>query len=96
MNSNNNPKYDIVNTFSRTPSPAQIAAYIIIAFETIVFFVMIRPSMAALSPNSALIFTILYSISLLAVIVSTFVCSFTDPSDPVMVCYKNNRHLPSP
>lgn len=53
---------------------------------------MVMPS---LSTPASTTFTILYSVSLGVVCISTFVCSHSDPSDPTMIAYKNNRHLPS-
>lgn len=89
MNSDRNA-YKTVNTFSRTPSPAQIASYIVIALQSVIFYVMVRASM--INPVAEIVFTVLYSVSLLATIISAVICSYIDPSDSIMIeCKKGNR-----
>lgn len=81
-----NDTYTTVNTFTRSPSLAQVCSYLVIALESVLFYVMIRSSIK--SYIASLIFTVLFTVSLLVLLITTFVCSFVDPSDTVMTQYK--------
>lgn len=82
-------EYQVVNTFSRTPSPAQICSYVVILLESLIFYIMIRPNI--ISHPASLTFTLLFSASLVLLIITSFVCSYIDPSDSVMVKFKTGR-----
>lgn len=85
--------YSKINTFTRAPSPAQICSYIVVSLQTCIFYIMIMPSIQ--SHTSKLILTILFSVSLGALLITTFICSYIDPSDSVMVEHKsNNKNKP--
>ena len=76
INNNSHP----VNTFSRRPSLQQVFSYMAITLQTLVFYLVVYPNI----PHS-LASTLLYSVSLVAVVVSTFISSYIDPSDPHLI-----------
>ena len=43
------------------------------------------------SISTKIVFIVLYSCSVVAVFITTFICSFMDPSDPTMMAYKNGE-----
>ena len=82
--------YQKINTFSRTPSPAQIASYVVIAIETAFFYAFVQPNFTSSTPQ--IIFITLYSLSVVALIITTVICSCVDPSDNVMIECKKGNH----
>lgn len=84
----NNP-YFKNNSFTKTPGVAQIASYTVFLLETVLFYVAVLPHLESLSVKVTL--GILYSISLLILIVFTLLSSLNDPSDTAMIVYRNNR-----
>lgn len=82
-------KYQTINTFTRTPSPAQIVSYIIICLEVAIFYSMIMNSFK--DELTKIIFIVLFSVSTVAVFATTIYCSFSDPSDSTMISYKNGE-----
>ena len=84
-----NALYSTVHTFSRAPSPAQICSYLVIATESVIFYLMIRPNIQ--SETTSIILTTLFTISLFVLLITTFICSYIDPSDSIMIKYKSNK-----
>lgn len=80
--------YDKVASFTKKPGIAQIASYAVFTFEVALFFIVVLPN---LSTNSQIALGVLYSLSLLALIVTAGTCSVVDPSDKVMILYRNDR-----
>jgi hypothetical protein len=82
-------KYQTINTFTRSPSPAQIAAYMVVTVDVVVFYVMIQQSFNDEALRVALI--VLFSCSIVGMIIPTILCSAIDPSDTVMVECKQGK-----
>lgn len=78
--------YSKVNTFTRTPCIQQMICYAASILEVSIFFSLIQPHFSHLSTRLTLI--IVYSISLLAKIVSSVYISYSDPSDELMMLSK--------
>ena len=91
IHSNKN-EYKTINTFSRTPSLAQICSYCIIALQTAIFYSVVQSSLV--SQEYRVILICLYSVTIAVVVVSTFVCSYSDPSDKTMIEYRKGNHAP--
>ena len=72
-------KYKTTNTFSQQPSLAQIVAYLVFLSESIVFYAVAAPNFNTEASQITLI--VLYSISLIMVLVFTIISSVVDPSD---------------
>lgn len=79
--------YKTINTFTRMPSAAQIVSYLVISLETCIFYIMVRPNIYDFVPKTTL--TVLFTISISITIISTLICSYTDPSDTIMIHCKN-------
>ena len=84
-----NEPYVKINTFSRTPSIAQILSYLLILLQSCIIYIMIIPRF--ISESTKIVFIVLYSVSLAALVFTTFLCSWIDPSDEVMVDCKNGN-----
>jgi len=83
MSSKNKVAYEDINTFSRTPSPAQLCSYVVIVLETVIFYLMVRPNLNP--PATSMALTIVFSILLGISVFSSFLCSYIDPSDSAMI-----------
>lgn len=84
-----NQEYKTINTFTRKPSLSQIASYIIIAFEVVVFYLMIVTSFE--DHITRVICIAVFSSTLVIMFGSTLYCSITDPSDENVVQSKNRK-----
>lgn len=80
-------EYKVINSFTRKPSLAQIVSYIVITLQTCIFYVMVRPNIDNFTAKTIL--TVLFTISLFVCVLSSFFCSYIDPSDTVMIHCKN-------
>ena len=82
--------YDPITTCNKQPALAQIVSHLIFTLETIAFFSVVLPHLE--DPSKAVL-TVLYCVSLVVIVVFTLICSVSDPSDEVMVFYRNHSHL---
>lgn len=78
--------YAKINTFSKSPGAAQMLSYAVFLLETVLFYAVI---LQKLDNTPKIILGIIYSVSLISLIAVTIVCSSNDPSDTVMVKYRN-------
>jgi hypothetical protein len=89
-NKMNQNSYYKNTTFSKRPVLPQIASYLVFTLETVLFFGVIVPNFH--SQSAKIICSVLYSLTLIALFISTILSSCCDPSDPVMI---KNRNLPN-
>lgn len=78
-----------MNAFTRCPSPAQIGSYLVITLETALFYSMIMPKIK--NNEASIVLTVLFSVSLGLTIITSFICSYIDPSDNVMIKHKTGK-----
>lgn len=82
-------KYKKINTFTRSPSLAQICSYVVVALDVIVYLVMIQSKFQ--DGIRQIVINVLFGCSVGGVLVATGVCSGIDPSDSIMVdCREGN------
>ena len=81
--------YKTVNTFTRRPYPTQIISYIIIIAIHLSFWLCIQPYLA--DAITKIIMICLFSLSSLLLIIFSLATSVIDPSDPIMIQYKNSQ-----
>lgn len=81
--------YKTINTFCQSPSVAQIAAYVIFALQVLTFYIVVHRRIH--SPTSLLVLHVLYAISTTGQVIFTLASSAIDPSDQIMIKYRNNR-----
>ena len=79
--------YERNNTFSKRPGLPQVASYIVFALEVVLFYAVVLPALAN-RPQIAL--GVLYTATLLLLVVATVVASKVDPSDQIMILYRNH------
>lgn len=79
--------YERNNTFSKRPGLPQVASYIVFALEVVLFYAVVLPALAN-RPQIAL--GILYTATLLLLVVATIIASKVDPSDQIMILYRNH------
>lgn len=79
--------YERNNTFSKRPGLPQVASYVVFALEVVLFYAVVLPALTS-GPQIALGF--LYTATLLLLIAATVVASKVDPSDQVMILYRNH------
>ena len=82
-------RYKTVNTFTRKPYPTQIVSYLIIIAMHPSFWLCIQPYIANTITKTLMI--ALFSLSSLLLIIFSLATSLIDPSDPIMIQYKNNQ-----
>jgi hypothetical protein len=78
--------YEKNTTFTKPPGLPQIISYLVFALETVLFYVVVFPK---LNSTAQIIFGIVYSLTLIGLVVSTITASSMDPSDQVMILYRN-------
>ena len=81
--------YETVNTFSRRPVAPQLISYIVFAIETVFLYALVQPYYSSSTTRIAII--TIYSCSLVALIITTFICSLIDPVDPNVPKFKNKK-----
>ncbi len=86
MNGSRRP-YLKISTFTKRPGIPQVASYVVFVLETVLFYTVILPR---LNHAPQIFFGILYSGTLVVLVVSTLISSSVDPSDRVMVQYRNH------
>jgi len=86
----NQNEYHSNTTCSKSPVLPQIASYLVLTLETVLFYSVVVPNFDSLS--SKITYSILYSITLVTLFISGILSSICDPSDPVMI---RNRNSPS-
>lgn len=86
MNASKKP-YERNNTFSKRPGLPQVTSYIVFALEVVLFYAVVLP---ALTNGPQIALGLLYTATLLLLVVATVVASKVDPSDQVMVLYRNH------
>jgi hypothetical protein len=74
----NNNLYLKNTTFTKTPGLPQMASYLVFLTEVILFYGFVLPNLRA--PAQAAL-GVLYSISLLALVIASLASSVVDPSD---------------
>jgi len=80
-------KYEKITAATKSPGVAQIVSYLVLTLECILFYTIICTNFSSKDVSVPLI--VLYSCSLLALIFAAVICSCTDPSDRVMIIYRN-------
>jgi hypothetical protein len=80
--------YEKVAAFTKSPGVAQIASYVVLVLEVVLFYAVILPN---LESSSQIALGILFSLTLLLLVISGSICSVVDPSDQAMVLYRNDR-----
>ena len=76
-------KYEKINTFTRTPSFAQISAYVIVGLDIIVYYVMVQTKF--MDETTRIVMNVLFSCSIISMLIPTILCSIIDPSDSIMI-----------
>ena len=82
-------RYKPVTSFSRRPCVNQIISYLVIVSENISFWALIQNNYTSLSSRWTMI--VLFSISTFVLMVAALCASCSDPSDSVMIEYKNGN-----
>lgn len=82
-------RYKTVNTFTRKPYPTQIISYVIIITMHLSFWLCIQPYIV--NDITRTIMIALFSLSSLLLIIFSIATSAIDPSDPIMIQYKNSE-----
>lgn len=82
-------KYKIINTFSQSPSPAQIVSYLLFLMQVLIFSIIIQKHYQSSTMRVAVI--VIYSICIACHVIVTFLTSLSDPSDDFMIKFKNDR-----
>lgn len=82
-------KYKTNNTFTRTPCANQIISYLVILAENISFWLLIQANYSSSIFRVAMI--VLFAVSTVLLIIFTLMASVSDPSDPIMIDYKNGK-----
>ena len=82
-------KYKIINTFSQKPSFAQIVAYLVFLMQVLIFYILVQKHYESQSVRIAMI--TLFSISVVTQGILALATSMSDPSDSLMVNFKNQR-----
>ncbi len=81
-------EYYTVNTFSRRPVPAQIITYLVFIGEALTFFICMYINYSHIAKKIAIL--VLYIVTMIIQIILTLITSCADPSDDVMIEYRNN------
>ena len=81
-------EYETINTFHRRPVPAQMITYLMFFGEALTFFICMYVNYTHLAKQIAIL--ILYIITMIAQIILTVLTSCSDPSDDMMIEYRNN------
>lgn len=79
--------YEKNNTFSKRPGLPQVASYIVFALETVLFYSVVMP---ALEHKQQVALGVVYSGTLMLLVVATIIASKVDPSDQVMILFRNH------
>ena len=82
-------EYKTINSFNQTPSLGQIVAILLYGLQISTFYGITQRRIS--SKPAFISLHILYGISILGQLVSTFISSYIDPSDQLMIQYRNNR-----
>lgn len=86
MNGSKRP-YSKITTFTKRPGLPQLASYVVFVLETVLFYSVILPR---LHETPQVVLGLVYSATLVVLVASTIVSSSADPSDRVMVQYRNH------
>lgn len=81
--------YKTKNSFTQTPSAAQIGAYILFLMQILIFFIIIQKHFVSEVKRITMI--VIYSTSITIQIIITLITSLSDPSDSFMIKYRNDR-----
>ena len=82
--------YKTVNTFSRKPCINQILSYVLIVAENISFWGFVQPNLV--NEIARVILISLFILTLLILVISTCMTSYTDPSDSTLVNFRSKTH----
>lgn len=80
--------YEKIAAFTKSPGVAQIASYVVFVLEVGLFYAVILPN---LESSSQIALGILFSLTLVPLVISGSICSVVDPSDQAMILYRNDR-----
>lgn len=75
-----------VNAFTMKPSVTQILSYCIVIAGIIIFYKCITPNMFNIA--ACLVFSIMYGVSVIILIIFSALSSCLDPTDPVIMNYR--------
>lgn len=81
--------YKKVNTFSRTPCFNQIMSYMVLATQSLSFWLLVQRHFA--HQNTRFIMIAVYGLSTVVLLWAGVLASASDPSDPIMINYKNGK-----
>lgn len=83
-----NKEYETINTFNRRPVLPQIAAYLVFIGEALTFFICMYLNFSNTTKQITIL--ILYIVTAIAQVVVTLWTSCKDPSDSIMMSYRND------
>lgn len=78
--------YEKNTSFTKRPGVPQIGSYIVFLLETVLFYSIVLPK---LQGTAQPVLGVLYSLSLIGLVACTIACSICDPSDRIMIQYRN-------
>jgi hypothetical protein len=81
-------EYETVNTFTRRPVAAQIITYLVFIGEALTFFICMYVNYSHIAKKIAIL--LLYIVTMIAQVILTLITSCVDPSDDLMIDYRNN------
>lgn len=81
--------YKKVNTFSRTPCFNQVMSYLVLATQSLSFWLLVQRHIA--HQNTRFVMMAVYALSTAVLVWAGVLASASDPSDPIMIDYKNGK-----
>ena len=81
--------YKKVNTFSRTPCFNQIMSYLVLATQSLSFWLLVQRHFE--HQNTRIAIMAVYALSSVVLLWAGALASASDPSDPIMINYKNGK-----
>ncbi len=81
-------EYSTINTFTRRPVPAQLITYLVFIVEALTFFICMYVNFRNTAKQVTILVLYLLSVTVQAYLTLSISCS--DPSDSIMIEYRNN------
>jgi hypothetical protein len=79
-----------INSFTQQPSPTQILSYAVVVGDIIIFYVCMTPNFQSMT--NSIVFSCLFGVASIIVIVSAVITSIIDPSDSVIREHREARN----
>lgn len=81
--------YKKVNTFSRTPCFNQILSYLVVTTQSVSFWLLVQTHFE--HQDTRFVMMAVYALSTVILVWAGVLASASDPSDPIMIDYKNGK-----